>query len=107
MHDGQPTVVEAVRMVLAQLREQVTAGNLASEEAVQLALANLHESISRQLRRALEFSLKRVINATGVVLHTNPGRPPLPESALRRISEVAGGYSKIGGSTRLNSSHAN
>ena len=95
MHDGQPTVVEAVRMVLAQLREQVTAGNLASEEAVQLALANLHEAVSRQLRRALEFSLKRVINATGVVLHTNLGRAPLPESALKRISEVAGGYSNL------------
>ena len=82
-------------MVLAELREQVTAGNLASEEAVQLALANLHEAVSRQLRRALEFSLKRVINATGVVLHTNLGRAPLPESALKRISEVAGRYSNL------------
>jgi len=94
-HDGQPAVVEAVRVVLAQLREQVTRGNLASEETVQLALANLHEAVSRQLRRALEFSLKPVINATGVILHTNLGRAPLPESALRRISEIVGRYSNL------------
>ena len=94
-HEGQPAVVEAVRLVLAQLREQVTTGNLANEEAVQLALSNLHEAASRQLRRALEFSLRPVINATGVILHTNLGRAPLPESALKRISEVAGRYSNL------------
>src|SRR5947209_480492 len=95
MHDGQPTVVEAVRMVLAQLREQVTAGNLHTQEAVMLAVVHLHEAVARYLSRAMEFSLKPVINATGVILHTNLGRAPLAESAIRRISEVAGGYSNL------------
>jgi L-seryl-tRNA(Ser) seleniumtransferase len=43
----------------------------------------------------MEFSLQPVINATGVILHTNLGRAPLPESAIRRIAEVAGRYSNL------------
>src|SRR5258708_16355651 len=93
--EGQPAVVEAIRVVLAKLREEITAGHLASEPAVQLAIAGLPDGISRQLHTAMEFSLKPVINATGVVLHTNLGRAPLPESALRRIAEVAGRYSNL------------
>jgi L-seryl-tRNA(Ser) seleniumtransferase len=93
--DGQPAVTEAIRAVLTQLREQITAGNLASEESLQLALTRLSEAVARQLRAALEFSLKPVINATGVILHTNMGRAPLPESAIRRISEVASRYSNL------------
>lgn len=41
------------------------------------------------------YSLKPVINATGVVLHTNLGRAPLPEEALKRIQMVASGYSNL------------
>ena len=93
--EGQTAVVEAIRVVLAQVREQITAGHLATDSAVQLAVAGLPDGISRQLHSALQFSLKPVINATGVVLHTNLGRAPLAGSALRRISEVAGRYSNL------------
>ncbi|HWX53641.1 MAG TPA: L-seryl-tRNA(Sec) selenium transferase [Verrucomicrobiae bacterium] len=93
--EGQPAVTEAIRAVLGQVREEITVGHLSSEAAVQLAIAGLADGISRQLHSALQFSLKPVINATGVVLHTNLGRAPLPESALRRISEVAGRYSNL------------
>src|SRR5258708_4563116 len=93
--EGQPAVVEAIRVVLAQVREQISAGHLATDSAVQLAVAGLPDAISRQIHSALQFSLKPVINATGVVLHTNLGRAPLAESALRRISEVAGRYSNL------------
>jgi len=93
--EGQPTVAEAIRAVLAQLREEISSGNLSDEKSIQLAIANLAEAIDRQLRRAMEFSLKPVINATGVILHTNLGRAPLAESALKRISEVAGRYSNL------------
>ena len=40
-------------------------------------------------------SLVRVINATGVIVHTNLGRAPLSEAALARVSEVAGGYTNL------------
>jgi len=93
--EGQSPVVEAIRVVLARVREEITAGRLAGEESVQLAMAGVLESVSRQLCSAMQFSLQPVINATGVVLHTNLGRAPLPESALRRIREIAGGYSNL------------
>lgn len=92
---GQPATVEAIRVVLARVREEITTGHLHNEEAVQLAISGLPGGIARQLDSAMQFSLKPVINATGVILHTNLGRAPLAASALKRIAEVAGSYSNL------------
>src|SRR6202020_2835339 len=59
------------------------------------AMSHLPHAVASHLSRAMEFSLKPVINATGVVLHTNLGRAPLAEAALKRINEVAGPYSNL------------
>ncbi|HEX5433704.1 MAG TPA: L-seryl-tRNA(Sec) selenium transferase, partial [Candidatus Angelobacter sp.] len=88
-------VTDAVRVVLGQLRQEIAGRSVSSAEAVKLAVAGLPDAIERQLRQAMEYSLKAVINATGVILHTNLGRAPLPQSALRHISEVAGGYTNL------------
>jgi L-seryl-tRNA(Ser) seleniumtransferase len=93
--EGQPAVTEAVRTVLAHLRDEISTGHLAGAESVQLALAGLEAAVARQLRSAMSFSLKPVINATGVILHTNLGRAPLAEAAIRRIGDVAGRYSNL------------
>jgi L-seryl-tRNA(Ser) seleniumtransferase len=93
--EGQPAVAESVRAVLASVRDEINAGTLATQQVVELAVTNLPQAIARHLSRAMEFSLKPVINATGVILHTNLGRAPLAESAIRRIAEVAGGYSNL------------
>jgi len=53
------------------------------------------ESITSVVRRNTQSSLRRVINATGVVLHTNLGRAPLAEVAIRAIEEAAGGFSNL------------
>jgi L-seryl-tRNA(Ser) seleniumtransferase len=93
--EGQPAVTESVRAVLANVREEITSGVLHTQQAVMMAVVHLHEAVARHLSRAMEFSLKPVINATGVILHTNLGRAPLAESAIRRIVEVASGYSNL------------
>lgn len=93
--EGQPAAAEAVRVVLASLREEISAGQLASAESVQTAIDGIADAIVRQLNAAMEYSLKPVINATGVILHTNLGRAPLAQAALRRVSEVAGRYSNL------------
>jgi L-seryl-tRNA(Ser) seleniumtransferase len=93
--EGQPAVTESVRAVLASLREQISSGTLGTQQAVQLAVAHLPQAVARHLSSAMEFSLRPVINATGVILHTNLGRAPLAESAIRRIAEVAGRYSNL------------
>jgi L-seryl-tRNA(Ser) seleniumtransferase len=53
------------------------------------------DSITSVVRRSTQASLRRVINATGVVLHTNLGRAPLAEVAIRAIEEAAGGFSNL------------
>lgn len=92
--EGQPMVADAARAVLAKVRDEISAGH-ADAEALQLKLASLPGAVARQLQSAMAFSLRPVINATGVILHTNLGRAPLPEAALKRISEVAGVYSNL------------
>jgi L-seryl-tRNA(Ser) seleniumtransferase len=93
--EGQPAVTESVRAMLANLRDEINSGTLATPHAVELAVENLPRAVARHLSSAMEFSLKPVINATGVILHTNLGRAPLAESAIRRIAEVVGGYSNL------------
>jgi L-seryl-tRNA(Ser) seleniumtransferase len=53
------------------------------------------ESIVSAVRQRTQPSLRRVINATGVVLHTNLGRAPLADVAIRAIEEVAQGFSNL------------
>ncbi len=91
---GSPAVTDAARTVLARLREEVASG-LLDGPALQLALSGIVGAIEQQLRRALGHSLRHVINATGVILHTNLGRAPLAEAALAHIRKTAGEYSNL------------
>jgi L-seryl-tRNA(Ser) seleniumtransferase len=78
--------VEAARAALARAREVIRAGEDPGD-LVERALAELAASRAPALRRAL--------NATGVIVHTNLGRAPLPEPALARALEVGRGYSNL------------
>ncbi|MGZ4816449.1 MAG: hypothetical protein ACXVZV_13620, partial [Terriglobales bacterium] len=92
--DGNPVVVEATRSVLQCLREAITAGSL-DASGVDIALANMTDVIERQIAHTLRPSLQPVINATGVILHTNLGRAPLSEAAIEHIRKTATTYSNL------------
>jgi L-seryl-tRNA(Ser) seleniumtransferase len=92
--EGQPAVADAARAVLARLREEIQAGRL-EESGIDLALTGLSSAIARQCRLALLYSLRPVINATGVILHTNLGRAPLAATALDHIAQTAATYSNL------------
>src|SRR4051812_8480924 len=94
--EGHAAVTEAVRTVLGRMRDEIAAGRL-DEKSLELALGGLADAgiISRELRQAMRHSLVPVINATGVILHTNLGRAPLSERALARVREAAAGYSNL------------
>jgi L-seryl-tRNA(Ser) seleniumtransferase len=79
-------VVAAARKVLAEAREEIKAG--VDPDA-------LAERVVAELARGREPSLRRVLNATGVLVHTNLGRAPLADAALARVAEVGRGYSNL------------
>ncbi len=91
---GLAPVTDAARAVVARLRNEIASG-LLDKHALELALTGIAEAIEGQLRRALTHSLRPVINATGVILHTNLGRAPLAEAALALIRETAGCFSNL------------
>jgi len=92
--EGQVAVTDAARIVLASVREQIAEGRL-DEDGVDLALTGLDEAVKRQVQHALRYSMRTIINATGVVLHTNLGRAPLAASALQHIQKTARQYSNL------------
>ena len=92
--DGHAAVTEAARAVLERVRAEIAAGRL-DAAGVALAFSGLAEAVERQLRQALQLSLRSVVNASGVVLHTNLGRSPLAASALEHLREIAGTYSNL------------
>jgi L-seryl-tRNA(Ser) seleniumtransferase len=87
-------VADAVRAVLGRLREEISSG-LLDERALDLALSGADGAVEQQLRRALGYSLRAVINATGVILHTNLGRAPLAKAALDHIRKTSATYSNL------------
>ncbi len=92
--EGHSAVAESIRIVLASLRQEINSAQL-DEKALSLALGGLCAAIERQLRQSMSYSLLAVINATGVILHTNLGRAPLAVAALDRVRETAGAYSNL------------
>lgn len=82
-----------VRRAVEQVRAQILAGRVYGQpEDVR---ADIHQYLRQQLTEATIPSLRPVINATGVVIHTNLGRAPLAAEAIDAIRSVAQGYSNL------------
>ena len=86
-------VLEAVRDVVGGIRSAILAGTWDSDRAPTNDYAA--DAASARIERLRDYSLRRVINATGIILHTNLGRAPLCKEALERIVEVSRGYSNL------------
>jgi L-seryl-tRNA(Ser) seleniumtransferase len=82
----RPRVVEAIRLALAGARTRLQA-----EEARPFDVTDVHAELSRLARPRL----RPVLNATGVVLHTNLGRAPMAEEACAQVARVASGYCNL------------
>ncbi len=81
-----PLAVDAARTVIAQAREELRAGADPGDLAAR---------VRDELRAARRPALRRVLNATGVIVHTNLGRAPLPRAALERVQEAGCAYSNL------------
>ena len=81
-----PLAVTTARRVLECAREEIRAG---------AEPGDLDARLRDELTRARQPRLRRVLNATGVIVHTNLGRAPLAAEAIARVEEVARGYSNL------------
>jgi L-seryl-tRNA(Ser) seleniumtransferase len=81
-----PLAVDAARLVIERAREEIRAG---------VDPGDLGERLHDELDRARRPRLRRVLNATGVIVHTNLGRAPLPAAAVERVRDTAAGYSNL------------
>jgi L-seryl-tRNA(Ser) seleniumtransferase len=89
---GRAIVTQAARSVLSDVRAQLKndAGNTDS-----MGLPEFEAQVAEQVEALLSPSLRRVINSTGVILHTNLGRAPLSADLAARIAETATRYSNL------------
>jgi L-seryl-tRNA(Ser) seleniumtransferase len=88
-------VRDLLREITNELREQI--GN--EPQSLNLSLQSLTEMVERRLEvraaASVQPSLRRVINATGVIIHTNLGRAPLAREAVEAVAEAAAHYSNL------------
>lgn len=80
----------AVREELADLRNRLRA-----EDELDWKREDLADRIRHRLESVHQFSLRKVINATGIIVHTNLGRAPLAAEAIAHVAEIASGYSNL------------
>jgi L-seryl-tRNA(Ser) seleniumtransferase len=87
---GRRRVVDSTRKVLQGLRSRIAAGKLPA-----VSVEILEKEIIAATEAAAEFSLRPVINATGVILHTNLGRSPLAPEAVEHLVQTATQYTNL------------
>ncbi len=92
---GHSIVVEACRAALDATRQAVIAGTDTPTPPGGLALPALIDDICTRVQLAVRPSLVPVINATGVIIHTNLGRAPLSEDTLAAMKLAAQGYTNL------------
>ena len=86
---GRAATVDAIRLVLDEYRELIRKGGEAPMPAL------LHDDVRMRVESIMRPTLFPVINASGVIIHTNLGRAPLSAAAVRATQDVAGVYSNL------------
>ena len=80
-------VLSSIRDVIEHYRQSIL-----KDELTEFSLEEMLSDMQREMASLSEFSLKPVINATGVVIHTNLGRSVLAEKVLENVKTIACGY---------------
>ncbi len=86
-------LVEFSRQTLDEVRGQIRRGEVIGPDSV--SVETLAEQVIARAGQTLEGSLREVINATGVILHTNLGRAPLSQEATAAVARVSQAYNNL------------
>lgn len=87
-------VLECIRKVTEDIRAFIS-DNPEKEEEINSLTKNLINNIILQVNRLSSYKMKKVINGTGTILHTNLGRAPISIDAAERAKSIATGYSNL------------
>lgn len=89
-------VVKTCRAVVGKMRETILTAPKKDNRSTFIPSAEKAASeVKEKIERLRAYSLRRVVNATGIILHTNLGRAPLCEEALEKVIEISRGYSNL------------
>ncbi|MGQ9632250.1 MAG: L-seryl-tRNA(Sec) selenium transferase [bacterium] len=91
----RPIVVEAVREEVESLRQGILTSDVGDLDSFGEDVETLLRRIALRVKDRSKMSLRSVINATGVIVHTNLGRSPLSDAAISHVVSIAGGYSNL------------
>lgn len=86
-------VLDSIRLEIENIREHIKNGK--TEEEIKTIINTISEKIKNRAKDKNAFNLKRVVNCTGIVIHTNLGRSLINKEIMENISEVATNYSNL------------
>jgi L-seryl-tRNA(Ser) seleniumtransferase len=98
---GRERVRDALRNIIEELRIEFSQGPSSPTNGTGQAYSpdeiasDVEQRLRASVRKLTTPSLRRVVNATGVIIHTNLGRAPLAKKAIEAISEIGSGYSNL------------
>lgn len=88
-------IIESISLELNQVRESIRIGELHTEQLVIDRLTRLPNRICERAKKLGQYHMRRVINGTGILLHTNLGRAPFSENHIKKLTKLLQGYSNL------------
>ena len=92
---GRAVVVEEVRSACDEVRQMIDRASEEDEAAIGTAVTTLPASIEKRVRDLFTPNVRKVINATGTILHTNIGRAPISRESAVKLADIVTGYSNL------------